>query len=52
MKWFNNGNISGPLSIMLLLYAFINLRFRDDSYDAWHWEYVKQQSLNKNGLLN
>lgn len=50
-KWFIMG-ICRPLSIMLLLYAFINPRFRDDSYDAWHWESVKQQSLNKNGLLN
>lgn len=36
----------------MLLDAFINLRFRDDSYDAWHWENVKLQPLNKNGLLN
>lgn len=54
-KLVRSGFIMGicrPLSIMLLLYAFINPRFRDDSYDAWHWESVKQQSLNKNGLLN
>lgn len=51
-KWFNNGDISRPLSTMMLLDAFINLRFRDDSYDAWHQENVKLQSLNKNGLLN
>lgn len=32
--------------------AVINLRLWDDSYNAWHWEHVKLQSLSKNGLLN